>query len=107
MQRLLVRTPRNQTRRQELISLVAFITSSATLFGIDGGLRFGVSDHSARVGTTIGLVLASACEVSLGKGGQPPLDGYGKSSTLTRFGMPVALSNKLDGLFALLHSTAT
>jgi uncharacterized glyoxalase superfamily protein PhnB len=25
-------------------------------FGIDGGLRFGVSDHSARVGTTIGLV---------------------------------------------------
>jgi uncharacterized glyoxalase superfamily protein PhnB len=25
-------------------------------FGIDGGLRFGVSDHSARVGKTIGLV---------------------------------------------------
>ena len=25
-------------------------------FGIDGGLRFGVSDHSAQVGTTIGLV---------------------------------------------------
>jgi hypothetical protein len=25
-------------------------------FGMDGGLRFGVSDHSARVGTTIGLV---------------------------------------------------
>ena len=26
-------------------------------FGIDGGMRFGVSDHSASVGTTIGLVL--------------------------------------------------
>jgi hypothetical protein len=25
-------------------------------FGIDGGMRFGVSDHSASVGTTIGLV---------------------------------------------------
>ena len=25
-------------------------------FGIDGGLRFGVSDNSARIGTTIGLV---------------------------------------------------
>ncbi len=25
-------------------------------FGVDGGLRFGVSDHSASVGTTIGLV---------------------------------------------------
>jgi hypothetical protein len=25
-------------------------------FGIDGGLRFGVSDHSASVGTTIGIV---------------------------------------------------
>jgi uncharacterized glyoxalase superfamily protein PhnB len=25
-------------------------------FGIDGGLRFGVSDHSARIGTTVGLV---------------------------------------------------
>jgi len=25
-------------------------------FGIDGGLRFGVSSHSARIGTTIGLV---------------------------------------------------
>jgi hypothetical protein len=25
-------------------------------FGIDGGLRFGVSDHSATIGTTIGLV---------------------------------------------------
>ncbi len=26
-------------------------------FGIDGGLRFGVSDHSASIGTTVGLVL--------------------------------------------------
>ena len=25
-------------------------------FGIDGGLRFGVSDHSASIGTTVGLV---------------------------------------------------
>jgi hypothetical protein len=25
-------------------------------FGLDGGMRFGVTDHSARVGTTIGLV---------------------------------------------------
>jgi hypothetical protein len=25
-------------------------------FGIDGGMRFGVSDHSATVGTTVGLV---------------------------------------------------
>ena len=25
-------------------------------FGIDGGLRFGVSDHSARLGATVGLV---------------------------------------------------
>jgi hypothetical protein len=25
-------------------------------FGIDGGMRFGVSDHAASVGSTIGLV---------------------------------------------------
>jgi len=25
-------------------------------FGLDGGMRFGITDHSARVGTTIGLV---------------------------------------------------
>lgn len=27
-------------------------------FGIDGGMRFGVSDHSASVGTTVGLVFS-------------------------------------------------
>ena len=26
-------------------------------FGIDGGMRFGVSDHAARIGMTVGLVL--------------------------------------------------
>ena len=27
-------------------------------FGVDGGLRFGVSDHSSSIGTTVGLVFA-------------------------------------------------
>jgi hypothetical protein len=31
-------------------------------FGIDGGLRFGVSDNSARIGTTIGLVFGKRLE---------------------------------------------
>jgi hypothetical protein len=47
-------------------------------FGIDGGLRIGVSDHSAKVGTTIGLVWASTSEVSPCTSGQPSLDRYGK-----------------------------
>jgi hypothetical protein len=28
-------------------------------FGLDGGMRFGLTDHSARVGTTIGLVFGT------------------------------------------------
>jgi len=33
-----------------------FFHQFSDAFGIDGGLRFGVSDHSSRIGTTIGLV---------------------------------------------------
>lgn len=33
-----------------------FYHSFSDTFGIDGGMRFGVSDHSASVGTTVGLV---------------------------------------------------
>ncbi len=33
-----------------------FYRQFSQAFGIDGGLRFGVSDHSASVGTTFGLV---------------------------------------------------
>ena len=34
-------------------------------FGIDGGLRFGVSDNSARIGTTIGLVFGKRLHVKV------------------------------------------
>jgi hypothetical protein len=33
-----------------------FYRQVSDAFGIDGGMRFGVSDHSASVGTTVGLV---------------------------------------------------
>ena len=33
-----------------------FYHAFSDFFGLDGGLRFGVSDHSASVGTTVGLV---------------------------------------------------
>ena len=33
-----------------------FYHQCSDVFGIDGGMRFGVSDHSASVGTTIGVV---------------------------------------------------
>jgi hypothetical protein len=33
-----------------------FYRQIADSFGVDGGMRFGVSDHSASVGTTVGLV---------------------------------------------------
>ena len=36
-------------------------------FGVDGGVRFGVSDHSASIGTTVGLVLGKRLH-----GGPPP-----------------------------------
>ena len=33
-----------------------FYHQVSDVFGIDGGMRFGVSDHSASYGTTVGLV---------------------------------------------------
>ena len=33
-----------------------FFHQFSDAFGIDGGLRFGISDGSARIGTTVGLV---------------------------------------------------
>ena len=33
-------------------------------FGIEGGLRFGVSDHAASIGTTVGLVFGRRLETS-------------------------------------------
>ena len=37
-------------------------------FGIDGGLRFGVSDHAASFGTTVGLVFGKRLHGSRGTG---------------------------------------
>ena len=35
-------------------------------FGLDGGMRFGVSDHSASIGTTVGLVFGRRLQSSPG-----------------------------------------
>jgi len=37
-------------------------------FGIDGGMRFGVTDHSASVGTTVGLVFGKRLRGEAAKG---------------------------------------
>ncbi len=42
-------------------------------FGIDGGMRFGVSDHSASVGTTIGVVFGRRLR---GEGDARPVRGH-------------------------------
>ena len=44
-----------------------FFHQFSEAFGIDGGLRFGVSDHSARIGTTIGLVFGKRLSGVAGK----------------------------------------
>ena len=46
-----------------------FFHSFSEAFGIDGGMRFGVSNHSASIGTTVGLVFGRRLQSA-----SPPLD---------------------------------
>ena len=44
-----------------------FYHQFSSTFGIDGGLRFGVTDHSSSIGTTVGLIFGRRVQVSPAK----------------------------------------